>query len=121
MPTPPPRAAGGPGDPYGDGYGDVYVDPVEEAAWSLSAEELETFDVWAYKPAWCQPWTIVATGSGVVATSWVLFHFWPLTVLAAGGIGAWWYIFLIVYPPSVKAYLLEAAAAREAAAADAQR
>ncbi len=56
------------------------------------------------KPAWCQPWTIVGTGSTLITGVWLLPHgllrflvALPLTT----GVLAWWYIFLVVYPTTV--------------------
>lgn len=57
----------------------------------------------ADKPPWCQPWTIVGTGSGVIGGSWALFHDGVAAVLAVGVTAAiflWWYVFLVVYPAS---------------------
>lgn len=56
----------------------------------------------ADKPPWCQPWTIVGTGAGVIGGSWWLFH-GLAAVLALGttmGVFVWWYVFLVVYPAS---------------------
>ncbi|CAM6099834.1 unnamed protein product [Calypogeia fissa] len=59
---------------------------------------LEYDSVWDTKPAWCQPWTIVGTGMGVIAASWLPFH----NAFVSGGvtllIGLWWYSFLYMYP-----------------------
>ncbi len=55
-------------------------------------------DVWAMKPAWCQPWSIVATGGAVIGASWALLHNVVLTTLVSAAIGAWWYLFLGVMP-----------------------
>ena len=53
--------------------------------------------VWSAKPAWCQPWTIVGTGAGVVAATEGLLHWWLLTAAVTAAVAAWWYIFLGVY------------------------
>eukprot|EP00270_Netrium_digitus_P012793 TRINITY_DN4196_c0_g1_i2.p1 TRINITY_DN4196_c0_g1~~TRINITY_DN4196_c0_g1_i2.p1 ORF type:complete len:200 (-),score=22.14 TRINITY_DN4196_c0_g1_i2:72-671(-) len=58
-------------------------------------------DVWQTKPAWCQPWTILLTGSSAVVGSWELLHISWLTVIITVGVGAWWFVFLVLYP---KAY-----------------
>ncbi len=34
----------------------------------------KSINVWSYKPWWCQPWSILLTGCGVVGGSWWLFH-----------------------------------------------
>lgn len=54
----------------------------------------------AEKPPWCQPWTIVGTGSIAVFASWELFRGW-FAIIAAGvstAVFVWWYVFLVVYP-----------------------
>ena len=70
--------------------------------------------VWAAKPLWCQPATIVASGIGVVAGVEALAHAWWLTGPAVVGVGAWWYLFLGVYSMQYKDLL---AAARQGDAA----
>lgn len=56
-------------------------------------------NVWAYKPVWCQPWSILGTGAAIVggvnlvsggSTGW--------TVFAAVPILAWFWLFLGVMP-----------------------
>jgi hypothetical protein len=60
--------------------------------------------VWETKPPWCQPWTIVGTGTAIVWGSHGilgLLGWWEwLTVLPAVAIGAWWYLFLVLYANS---------------------
>lgn len=52
------------------------------------------------KPPWCQPWTILSTGSIVIVASWGLLPDWAavLSLLISVGVGTWWYVFLIMYP-----------------------
>ena len=68
--------------------------------------------VWETKPPWCQPWTIVLTGSGIVVGSHAVLgalHWWEaLTVLPAAVIAAWWYLFLVLYPASWRESVEEA-------------
>ena len=58
--------------------------------------------IWALKPWWCQPWSIVLTGIAVVAAS----LFWPgrlwLSLLLAAGVVAWWLLFLVLVPAAWK-------------------
>lgn len=54
--------------------------------------------VWQHKPWWCQPWSIVLTGIGLISGSWVLLHRVWLTALVAVPILAWMGFFLLVYP-----------------------
>ncbi|KAG0548012.1 hypothetical protein BDA96_01G130200 [Sorghum bicolor] len=67
----------------------------------LNYLSLEYDSVWDTKPAWCQPWTILLTGTVVVACSWVLIQSAVITAGVSFVICAWWYIFLYSYP---KAY-----------------
>lgn len=56
---------------------------------------------WAAKPAWCQPWSILLTGTTVVAGAYQLSGHSPIvTAVAAAPIGAWWYLFLVLVPQS---------------------
>lgn len=60
----------------------------------------------ADKPPWCQPWTILSTGTFVISSAWYLCHDGAWTILALSattGVAAWWYLFLVLYPAMVKA------------------
>ena len=47
-------------------------------------------DVWQTKPAWCQPWTILATGSSAVGGAWLLSgHRVWVACLVALPVAAW--------------------------------
>ncbi|TVU45514.1 hypothetical protein EJB05_05003 [Eragrostis curvula] len=97
--------AGGRGD--GDGvksggaefFGEDGV--VEDMDGYLNYLSLEYDSVWDTKPAWCQPWTILLTGTIAVSISWVLIQSIVITSGVSFIICAWWYIFLYSYP---KAY-----------------
>ncbi|MFN6133734.1 MAG: DUF6737 family protein [Synechococcaceae cyanobacterium] len=54
--------------------------------------------VWALKPWWCQPWSIVATGIAVDLGSWWWLQKWWLTALVALAIAFWWWLFLVLMP-----------------------
>lgn len=54
--------------------------------------------VWAYKPWWCQPWSIVLTGTGLIAGSWLLFHRYWMTGVVALPVMVWMGFFLLVWP-----------------------
>lgn len=54
--------------------------------------------VWAYKPWWCQPWSILLTGAVLIGGSWGLMHTIWLTVLVAVPVVVWMVFFLLVYP-----------------------
>ncbi|MCC5896952.1 MAG: hypothetical protein EA395_16260 [Phormidium sp. GEM2.Bin31] len=57
-----------------------------------------SLNVWHYKPWWCQPWSIVLTGVGLIGASWLLFHRLWLTGLVAIPLGAWMGYFLLLFP-----------------------
>ncbi|XP_062214872.1 uncharacterized protein LOC133915651 [Phragmites australis] len=74
---------------------------VEDMDGYLDYLSLEYDSVWDTKPVWCQPWTILLSGTVAVACSWVLLQSIVITAGVSFAICAWWYIFLYSYP---KAY-----------------
>ena len=69
------------------------------------AKQPANTDFWAYKPVWCQPWSIITTGVGFVAAArWVTGGSTVATVVAAVPILAWWYIFLVAVPADFRKY-----------------
>lgn len=62
-------------------------------------------DVWATKPSWCQPWTIMLCGSAAVYAPTAVFHAKWLSALVALPVGAWWYVFLVVFPKQFAEYV----------------
>ncbi|MDJ0745543.1 MAG: hypothetical protein QNJ32_19565 [Xenococcaceae cyanobacterium MO_167.B27] len=56
------------------------------------------FNVWNYKPWWCQPWSIILTGITIIGGSWLLFHILWLSIIVALPITLWWVYFLLLYP-----------------------
>ena len=80
--------------------------PAEQQAFAQQPpqQRLE-LNVWAYKPPWCQPWSILVTGAAVVAGAWAVSGRSPVwAALAALPIAAWWYFFLLVMPAQFRAY-----------------
>ncbi|CAI7736955.1 unnamed protein product [Closterium sp. NIES-53] len=75
--------------------------------WDSADVYLLEENVWASKPFWCQPWTIVLTGAMVVGMSWVVLHFIFVTLLVAAAIGVWWLTFLVAYPAAYKEMVQE--------------
>ena len=45
---------------------------------------------WSHKPWWCQPWSILLTGSIAIAGSWLLLQIWWITAGVALLVLAWW-------------------------------
>lgn len=58
----------------------------------------KSFDVWNYKPWWCQPWSILLTGIVIIASSWLIGKNIWISLLVSLPIVAWWVYFLILYP-----------------------
>jgi hypothetical protein len=55
-------------------------------------------DLWAHKPWWCRPWSILLTGALLVTGSWLLGHRIWLSALVATAVGGWWLLFLVLAP-----------------------
>jgi hypothetical protein len=55
-------------------------------------------ELWAVKPWWCQPWSIVLTGCVLPAASWLLLGRWWITAPLLTGVLMWWWLFLVVVP-----------------------
>jgi len=53
---------------------------------------------WSLKPWWCQPWTILLTGTIAIAGSWLLLQIWWLTTGVGLVVIAWWVLFLLIVP-----------------------
>jgi hypothetical protein len=53
---------------------------------------------WNFKPWWCQPWSILLTGTTLITGSWLLFHTLWLTLLLAIPITIWMGFFLLIWP-----------------------
>jgi hypothetical protein len=54
--------------------------------------------VWHYKPWWCQPWSILLTGTSIIGGSWAIGHRVWLSILVAIPVLIWWIYFLVIYP-----------------------
>jgi hypothetical protein len=62
----------------------------------------EDYNVWSEKPPWCQPWTILLSGSVIIVASWLPFHKWWLSLPVASVISLWWWYFLLAYPRLIR-------------------
>ncbi|MEY3828110.1 MAG: hypothetical protein RLZZ148_2937 [Cyanobacteriota bacterium] len=58
----------------------------------------KSFDIWNYKPWWCQPWSILLTGIVIIGSSWLIGKNIWISLLVSLPIVAWWVYFLILYP-----------------------
>jgi hypothetical protein len=66
----------------------------------------KTTNPWDYKPWWCQPWSILLTGSLLIAGSWTAIkNFWVSAALSLPVL-LWMVYFLLIWPPLVKAMLV---------------
>lgn len=65
-------------------------------------------DFWAYKPVWCQPWSILVSGTAFVAGArWISGGSNIATGVAAVPILVWWYLFLVLVPADFRKYAEE--------------
>ncbi len=63
---------------------------VEESFISSSSGPREP-DMWKEKPAWCQPWSILTTGAGIVFLAATLSESNPFVVGLVGiPVAVWW-------------------------------
>jgi hypothetical protein len=60
---------------------------------------------WQLKPWWCQPWSIVLTGTSLIAGSWLLLHRWWVTAIVALPILLWMSFFVLLWPRLMRAAL----------------
>ncbi|PSO54916.1 MAG: hypothetical protein BRC40_12730 [Cyanobacteria bacterium QH_8_48_120] len=56
------------------------------------------FNLWNYKPWWCQPWSILLTGVLIISGSWLLFQTAWVTLLVSLAVVVWWTYFLVLLP-----------------------
>jgi hypothetical protein len=66
-----------------------------------------SFNLWNHKPWWCQPWSILLTGLGIITGSWLLFSNLIITGIILILVTIWWYYFLVLYPRLVEKIINE--------------
>lgn len=66
---------------------------------------LESSNIWDYKPSWCQPWSILLTGILLSAGSWFVLNVIWITAIISILVTVWWIYFLIMYPQMFKEYV----------------
>ena len=66
------------------------------------ADPHTTPDLWAQKPWWCQPWSILLTGVAVVGGSWWWLRIWWLTLPLGAAVLLWWWLFLVAVPAAYR-------------------
>jgi hypothetical protein len=74
-----------------------------------SADEMAqpnpSLNPWTYKPWWCQPWSILLTGFGLILGSWIAIHSLWVTLLVALPLSVWMIYFLLIWPRLVVKFL----------------
>lgn len=70
-----------------------------------SLDNLESTNIWDYKPQWCQPWSIILTGIVGVLGSWLVCGWWWLTLGVSLLVALWWLYFLVIYPQAFAKYV----------------
>ena len=54
---------------------------------------------WQKKPWWCQPWSILLTGVGLLVGSWwITQRWWVVVGLGCPPVAVWWWLFLVLVP-----------------------
>ena len=66
-----------------------------------------SFNLWNYKPWWCQPWSILLSGIVIIGLSWWLLKSVIITGFLSVAVIFWWIYFLILYPRLAKKILME--------------
>ncbi len=69
----------------------------------MDPQKTASINVWDYKPWWCQPWSILLTGLGIIVGSWLILHRVWITAIASVPILVWMGYFLILFPRLVAA------------------
>jgi membrane protein YdbS with pleckstrin-like domain len=63
----------------------------------------QELSLWALKPWWCQPWSILLTGIVAIAGSWFLLGRLWITIPGAALVLLWWWLFLVIVPRAYRA------------------
>ena len=75
-------------------------------AYTNEVPRYESDNMWDYKPAWCQPWSILSTGIGFVSVVYSISgHSKLITAIAGLPILAWWALFLVLVPANFREYV----------------
>ncbi|BAU14790.1 hypothetical protein LEP3755_53430 [Leptolyngbya sp. NIES-3755] len=61
----------------------------------------QSTNIWDYKPWWCQPWSILLTGVGLISSSWLLLHSIWITIAVSIPVLTWMVFFLLIYPKAM--------------------
>lgn len=62
----------------------------------------QSLNPWDYKPWWCQPWSILLTGTILISGSWLIWRIVWLTLVISIPILTWMGFFLLIWPSLVR-------------------
>jgi len=62
----------------------------------------KSLNPWDYKPWWCQPWSILLTGTILISGSWFIWRMVWLTLVISVPVLTWMGFFLLIWPSLVK-------------------
>ena len=96
------------GDMFSTGDNDAVTYQPSSGQYNRQPDRPKNPDFWAYKPVWCQPWSILTSGTAVVAgVRWLSGGSVIATCVAAAPILVWWYLFLVLVPADFRKYAEE--------------
>lgn len=62
----------------------------------------KSLNPWDYKPWWCQPWSILLTGTILISGSWFIWRMVWLTLVISVPVLTWMVFFLLIWPSLVR-------------------
>ena len=62
----------------------------------------KSLNPWDYKPWWCQPWSILLTGTILISGSWLIWRMVWLTLVISVPVLTWMGFFLLIWPSLVR-------------------
>ena len=62
----------------------------------------KSLNPWDYKPWWCQPWSILLTGTILISGSWFIWQIIWLTLVISVPVLTWMGFFLLIWPSLVR-------------------
>ncbi len=70
-------------------------------------DKINTKSYWTDKPTWCQPWSIILSGSSFIVFIQYLFKLIWLTCLFSVLVVFWWTLFLLIAPSLYQSQIKE--------------
>ena len=74
----------------------------------------QDYNPWHSKPWWCQPWSILLTGTTLITGAGLLTRTPWMTLIVALPVLAWMGLFLILWPKAMKEIYAEAQLPKDA-------